>query len=146
MEAKVKDPLRSLKRLTVLNLVLLSVRAWTGDVVNLFAAFPSGAVTGFSGFFAALQGAGPGPLAIWHGVQGMVVIVLAILIAGLCSRSKARSVRIVGLLGLFFTLVAALGGYTFVFSSFLNNGNSAQVGGSFLGAYAMYFLVLYYTK
>lgn len=33
------DPLRPLKLMTVFNLVLLSVQAWTGDVLVIFAAY-----------------------------------------------------------------------------------------------------------
>ncbi|MDV3277514.1 MAG: hypothetical protein LYZ69_03485 [Nitrososphaerales archaeon] len=146
MTVATKDPLRALKLATILNIILLAVQAWTGDVVSLFGAFPSGAVNGIGGFFQSLQASGPGPLATFHGVEGLIVIILSVAIAALSFRSKARSVRIVSLLGLFFVLAAALGGFEFVFSSFLNNGNSAQMGGAFLGAYAMYFLVLYYSK
>lgn len=144
--AKPRDPLRSLKVLTAVNLIVLTVQAWTGDVVNLFAVFPTGAVSGMNGFFQSLVASGPGPLAIWHGVEGFLVLFLSIAIAALSFRSKARSVRAVSVLGLLAVISAALGGYLFVFSGYLNNGNSAQMGGSFLGAYAMYFLVLYYTK
>jgi len=141
------DPLRPLKLMTVLNLVLLSVQAWTGDVVNLFAAFPSGAVSGFGQFFSSLLSAGPGPLALWHGVEGLLVFLLSIGIAvSAFRRSKSRSLRIVSLLALLSVTSATIGGYLFVFSGFLNNGYSAQMGGSFIGAYAMNFLVLYYSK
>ncbi len=133
--------------MTVLNLILLSVQAWSGDVVNLFATFPAGAVNGFSGFFQGLESAGPGPLAIYHGLEGVVIFLLGIGIAiAAFRRPTSRGVRITSLLGLFFIAVAALGGYLFVFSGFLDNGNSAQMGGSFIGAYAMNFLVLYYSK
>lgn len=133
--------------MTILNLVLLSVQAWTGDVVNLFATFPAGAVNGFGGFFQGLESAGPGPLAIYHGIEGMVILLLGIGIAiAAFRRSRSRGIRATSLLGLFFIAAAALGGYLFVFSGFLANGNSAQMGGAFIGAYAMNFLVLYYSK
>ncbi len=47
---------------------------------------------------------------------------------------------------LFFVLSTGLGGFEFMLSSFLNNANSAMMGGSFIGAYAFYFIELYYTK
>jgi heme A synthase len=141
------DPLRGLKRMTVLNLVLLSFQAWTGDVVNLFAAFPSGQVSGVGGAVQGLESAGPGPLALFHGIEGVLIVFLAIGIAAVAlRRSKSRGVRVAGLLALLFIVVAALGGYLFLFSGFADNGNSAQMGGSFIGAYAMNFLVLYYSK
>jgi hypothetical protein len=141
------DLLRPLKLMAVLNLILLSVQAWTGDAVNLFATLPSGAVNGLAGLLPALASAGPGPLALWHGIEGLLVTLLSIGISvSAFRRTQLRSVRIVSLLGLISVIVAALGGYLFVTSGFLNNGNSAQMGGAFLGAYAMNFLVLYYSK
>jgi hypothetical protein len=41
---------------------------------------------------------------------------------------------------------AIIGGTLFVLSGFNNNGVSAQMGGSFIGAYAFFFIELYYTK
>jgi hypothetical protein len=133
--------------MTVLNIILLSVQAWTGDVVNLFAAFPAGAVSGFGGFFQGLESAGPGPIAAYHGLEGIAVLLLGVGIAITAFRRKSsRGVKVTSLLSLFFIAAAALGGYLFVFSGFTDNGNSAQMGGAFLGAYAMNFLVLYYSK
>jgi hypothetical protein len=41
---------------------------------------------------------------------------------------------------------AAVGGYEFVFSGFVNSANSAQMGGSFIAAYSMNFFLLYYSE
>jgi len=133
--------------MAVVNIVLLSVQAWTGDVANLFASFPSGPVNGMSQFFGALSSSGPGPITLWHAVEGILIVLISVGIAfAAFARTGSRNVRIVAILGLFFVLAAALGGYDFVLSGFLNNGNSAQMGGAFIGAYAMSFMVLYYTK
>ena len=141
------DTLRPLKLMTVLNIIPLSIQGWTGDAVNLFATFPSGAVNGIPGLFPALASAGPGPLALWHGIEGLLVTLLSMGIAlSALRRTRSRSVRVVSPLGLVFVVVAALGGYLFALSGFLNNGNSAQMGGAFIGAYVMNFLVLYYSK
>jgi hypothetical protein len=43
-------------------------------------------------------------------------------------------------------VVAGVGGLFFVLSGFTNNGKSAQMGGSFIGAYAFYFMELHYAK
>jgi len=145
--APTSDLLRGLKRMAVLNLILLSVQGWTGDVVNLFAVFPAGAVNGFGGFFQGLGSAGPGPLATYHAIEGVVILLLGIGITVMAFQKKApRGVKVTSLLGLISIFAAALGGYLFVFSGFANNGNSAQMGGAFIGAYAMNFLVLYYSK
>jgi hypothetical protein len=141
------EPLRPLRRMTVLNLVLLSIQGWTGDTANLFASFPLGKVNGMGGAITALSSAGPGPVAIFHGVEGVVVIILSIGVAVTAFvRSKSGGVRITSLLALLFIISAAVGGYLFVFSGFTNNAYSAQMGGSFIGGYAMDFLVLYYCK
>ena len=60
--------------------------------------------------------------------------------------SKRRSVRICTILGTIAVFSAAVGGFLFVLSGFANGGNSAQMGGSFIGAYAFYFMALYYAK
>jgi hypothetical protein len=61
-------------------------------------------------------------------------------------RYHRRSVKIAALLGLFSVAVAGLGGYLFVLSGFTDGGNTMQMGGGFLGAYAFYFITLWYTK
>jgi uncharacterized membrane protein len=93
----------------VANLIMLSVQAWTGDAVNLIGSFPPGPVNGFGGFLGALASSGSGPLAAWHRLEGIAVTILALAIAVLRFRSKARSVQVVGILGLLFTLFAAFG-------------------------------------
>ena len=61
-------------------------------------------------------------------------------------KAKPKSIRICAILGLVYVVVAGVGGLLFVLSGFTNNGNSAQMGGSFIGAYAFYFMELYYAK
>lgn len=41
---------------------------------------------------------------------------------------------------------AIMGGDLFVLSGFSAGGSSARIGGSFIGAYAFYFIKLYYAK
>jgi hypothetical protein len=53
---------------------------------------------------------------------------------------------IIAFFGLISVTAAVAGGLLFVFSGFQNDGSSAQMGGSFIGAYASYFLALYFTK
>ncbi|HYR04310.1 MAG TPA: hypothetical protein VEO75_02895 [Nitrososphaerales archaeon] len=60
-------------------------------------------------------------------------------------RYRRRRVKIGGA-GLIVTIVAGLGGSLFVLSWFSAGGNSMQMGGARLGAYALYFITLYYTK
>jgi hypothetical protein len=137
-----------LKLMTVFNLVLLSVQAWTGDVLVIFAAFPQGVVNTFGDAYRALQSVGwPAPLAIVHAIGGILILLLTLgILVVAFRRTKSRGVRVASLLGLISVLSAVVGGYLFVFSGFVANGNSAQMGGSFIAAYAMNFLVLYFSK
>jgi uncharacterized membrane protein len=83
----------------------------------------------------------------WHSYEGIVLLLLGIAVLVLSFKwSNKRSVRITSILGLFFLLAAALGGFLFVLSGLSNGGNSAQMGGRFIGAYAFYFMELYFTK
>ena len=129
----------------ILLLVLLSVQGWTGDYVNLFAVFPSGPVkTTVGGLVAALESAGIAE--VFHASLAFAILAVSILDVLLSLMHKAKSLRVASILGLAAVVSALVGGLLFVFSGFTNNGNSAQMGGSFIGAYAFYFLELYYTK
>ena len=54
--------------------------------------------------------------------------------------------RALALFTLLAVLSAAAGGILFVLSGFQNDGFSAQMGGSFLSAYAAAFLTLYFAR
>jgi heme A synthase len=129
----------------IIALVILTVQGWTGDYANLFAAFPTSVTVSMPGLFQALSGAGA--LVLYHGLEGLVLLILSIIIVVLSfTTSKSRNVRIFAILGTLSIISAAAGGILFVLSSFQNNANSAQMGGSFICAYAFYFLVLYFTR
>jgi hypothetical protein len=76
-----------------------------------------------------------------------VLLVLSIVVVGLSFRSsKSRSIRITSVVAATAVISAAAGGVLFVLSDFQNSPNSAQMGGSFIVAYAFYFIELYLTK
>jgi heme A synthase len=137
---------RPLRISVAITLVLLTIQGWTGDVVNLFVTTsPSPTVSqSFGGFFQSVVNGGP--LLIWHGAEGILILFAAIGVLVISLRHRRRSVKIAAALGLFSVIAAALGGYLFVLSGFMNGGNSAQMGGSFIGSYAFFFLTLWYTK
>ena len=137
---------RVLLGLIIAILTALTAQGWTGDFVNLFAVFPSGSVGHtLAGFTQALVNAGR--MEVTHAILGTVLAALAIAMLFIAFRFDAsRSVHVFAVLGFLAVLSAAYGGISFVFSGFHNNGNSAQMGGSFIGAYASYFLVLYFNK
>ena len=137
--------MKTLKISIILVLILLTVQGWTGDYVNLFAVFPSGPVTAsFSGFSQALQAAGFGE--VFHASLGFLLLATSVVILILSLRQKRKSLGITSILAFSAVVSAVAGGLLFVFSGFQADPNSAQMGGSFIGAYALFFLELYYTK
>ena len=84
---------------------------------------------------------------MWHVAEGALLTALSVVVFALSfAWSNSRTVHVASLLGLFFILSAAAGGIQFVLSGLSNGGNSAQMGGSFIGAYAFYFIALYYSR
>jgi hypothetical protein len=131
----------------VLMLVILTIQGWFGDTTNIFVT--TGTITrppfSIGGFFQTAMG--HGFILIWHASQGILLFFLSLTVLGLSFLwSKARSVRILAILGTIMVFSAGLGGLLFALSGFSNGGNSAQMGGSFIGAYAFYFMALYYAK
>ncbi len=141
---------RALRILVVITLVLLTVQGWLGDEVNLFGAPPDGTpppAASLSGFLRAVASLHPALFLLWHTVEGVVLVVLAVAVSvGAFLWSDSTGVRAWSVLGLLTMVSAAVGGYLFVMSGFTDGGASAQMGGSFIGAYAAYFLTLYYTR
>ena len=141
---------RRFRVLLVVTLVILSVQGWFGDFVNIFVA-PSTGVTppafSIAGFLGALESLPNSFFPLWHAFEGIFLVGLAVAVFALSFVwSKARAVRIASGLGLLAVISVAIGGFLFVMSGFSNGGNSAQMGGSFIGAYALYFVTLYYAK
>ena len=124
----------------------MTLQGWLGDTVNLFVAYPKGSViSSFTGLTQAILAVGP--FLIAHVVNAVIVLILGILVVMLTFKwTKSRGARVASVLGLLAIISAFVGGVMFVLSGFQNNESSAQMGGSFIGAYALYFTVLYYTK
>jgi hypothetical protein len=97
-----------------------------------------------SGLVEALQKAGQIP--VYHAFEGFLLVALSLVVLILSLRTKAKSLQVSSILGLAAVASAAVGGTLVVLSGFQDNGNSAQMGGSFIGAYAIYFIELYFTK
>jgi hypothetical protein len=127
-------------------LIGLTIQGWLGDFVNLFAVFPNGTVGHALGsFFRAVKDAGN--MEVAHAILGALLLIFAIAILVIAFRGIVSiGARICAIIGLIAILSAAYGGIAFVFSGFKSNGNSMQMGGSFIGAYASYFLVLFFNK
>ena len=137
---------RRLRLLIILTLALLTVQGWFGDTVNLFAV-PTSPVTveaSASGLLTAI--ANDGATLIIHAFIGIVLLALSATVLAFSLKSKPRNVQVPSILGLVMVVSAIIGGTLFVLSGYTNNGVSAQMGGSFIGAYAFYFIELYYAK
>jgi len=136
---------RRLRYFIVAILIVLTIQGWTGDFTNLFATFPSGSFGSFPlNVFSALGASGALPL--YHGLEGLFLGGFSLIVLGLSIRSKKRSIILCAILALSAIFSAMIGGVLFVLSNFQNNAFSAQMGGSFIGAYAFYFMELYFTK
>lgn len=130
----------------VATLVLLSLQAWTGDFVNVFVTTTpkSGVIPSLTGFFQTVGM--QGPFLVWHTIEGMLIVLSGVGVLVVSLRYDRRNVKLVSLLGLFSVLSAGIGGYLFVLSGFGSGGSSMQMGGSFIAAYAFYFIGLYFSK
>jgi len=141
---------RALRGLVIATLVVLAVQGWFGDTVTIFLTPASGiarpSITP-GGLLHELQLL-PSPFfPIWHAFQGVALVLMAVAVLVLSfAWSRSTGVRVWSVVGLLGVLSAALGGYQFVTSGYADGGSSAQMGGSFIGAFASYFLVFYCTR
>lgn len=139
---------RRFRIILVFTLVVLSVQAWFGDYVAIFLA-PATGITpppfGISGLFSAVGSLGVG--ALYHASEGIFLVLLSAVVLALSFKwTTSKGARVAATLGFLFVISAAVGGFEFAMSGFSDGGNSAQMGGSFIAAYAMFFIALYYSK
>lgn len=152
MIAKAKRPprIRGLRAFIVATLVLLTAQGWFGDTANIFIMPPNGVTPpspSLRGLLSAISSLQPPFILVWHTDEGIVLVVLAVIVFVLSLLSpSSRGVRVWSALGLLSMLSAAYGGLRFVLSGFADGAKSAEMGASFILAYACFFLALYYTK
>ncbi len=135
---------RKLRIVVAATLVLMTFQGWLGDSINLFGKFPATVTASAGGFVSAILSVGP--FLIVHVASALLLAVLGVITAAIAFRTGPRGAKIASIIGLLFIASAIIGGTLFVMSGFADNGYSAQMGASFIFAYASYFLVLYYTK
>jgi hypothetical protein len=152
------DKPRRLRIIVALSLIILTIQGWFGDTVNIFVVQHVGTNTAnvsAGDFMAALvnliptfQGMlGLGFLVFWHALEGLILVIFTFIVLVFSFKwSNKKSVRICSILGILFTWSAAYAGLAFLLSGFSSGADSAQMGGSFIGAYAFYFLELYFAK
>lgn len=158
-------PLRFLRALIILTLLILTAQGWFGGVIDtVFTTSTGSAPSTFSltsflhalqtlqalslnGYLRILQSLQAPFFFLWHTFAGLVLLILGIFI---CLFSfiwtKIRGARIWSVIGLLAILAAIWGGFHAIQSGFVNGPTLAHTGGSFIIAYASYFFTLYYTK
>ncbi|MGA1976018.1 MAG: hypothetical protein ABSG92_10330 [Conexivisphaerales archaeon] len=127
-------------------LILLTIQGLTGNYVSIFGfTYPSGGVEqSISGFFKAVMNGGP--YLILHAMVGIFILLLAVGVLVVSLLHSRIGVKIAAVLGLLFVISAGVGGYLFALSGFFAQGNTMEMGVSFIGAYAFYFITLWYTR
>lgn len=143
-----EDRTRRIRIAVVLELVILSIQGWTGDTVNLFAKYPAFVSIGnLQQYISAITGVGGiAPVLIWHEAEALLLVAVAIAVFAIALKTRERQLVILSLLGLASIISAIVGGLMFVLSGFADNAGSAQMGGSFISAYAFFFILLYFAK
>lgn len=142
------DSTRKIRITVVIELVILTIQGWTGDTVNLFAAYPASVHIGnFMQYLSAIMDVGGiGPVLIWHEAEAIVLLAIAIAVVALAFKAREKSLIYLSFLGLAAIISAIVGGLLFVLSGFGDSAGSAQMGGSFISAYALFFILLYFAK
>ena len=143
--APARQDWRKLRIAIVVTLIVITAQGWTGDTANLFVTTaPAAATSSLSGALQTISAAGL--ILEWHASEGLLILGLSLVVLAMSLRSKPRSIRAAAILATFMVISAGIGGLMFVLSGFQSAPASAQMGGSFIGAYAFYFIELYYTK
>jgi hypothetical protein len=127
---------------TLAILVVISVQAVSGNWITFFLILPGGPANLSQSFIEALA-----KLAIYHKIVGFVIggISILILIFAFIRRSSIY-VRIFAVLGFIITVIAGIGGFLFVKSGLQDRWALGQMADSFVGAYAAYFLQLFFMN
>jgi len=146
-ESKTFRSIHKLRILIVIILIILTVQYWLGDTTNLFVTTGTAPAIAFSFGAIISQIESYGPILIWHALEGFILLILSIVTIALSfGWAKKRSIRILSIVACLFVISAFYGGVSFVLSGFSDAASSAQMGGSFIGAYAFYWMELYFTR
>jgi len=127
---------------TLAILAILSVQTLSGNWITYFLILPGGPATLSQSFIEGLV-----KLAIYHKIMGFIIggISIFVLIFAFIRRSSIY-VRIFAVLGFIITASAGIGGFLFVKSGFQDRFALGQMADSFVGAYAAYFLQLFFMN
>jgi hypothetical protein len=127
---------------TLAILVVLSVQAISGNWITYFLILPGGPANLSQSFIEVMI-----KLAAYHKIMGFITggISILVLIFAFIHRSSVY-VRIFAVLGFVITASAGIGGFLFVKSGFQDRWSLGQMADSFVGAYAAYFLQLFFMN
>jgi hypothetical protein len=127
---------------TLAILVFLTIQAFSGNWITYFLILPGAPANLTQSFTNAMA-----KLATYHVVAGFVTggISILVLIFAFIRRSSIY-VRIFAVLGFIITISAGIGGFLFVKSGFQDRWALGQMTDSFVGAYAAYFLQLFFMN
>jgi hypothetical protein len=128
--------LRGLLISAIVYLVLCAAQGWSGNWSVFYFVWPgSDTSAGFTRFVVDLTN--------YHLKMGFAIGAVSILIIIFAFLGKTNIyVRIFAILGLVVTVTAAVGGYLYVHSAFVDRLALGQMADAFIGALAAYFLML----
>lgn len=127
---------------TLAILVVLSLQALSGNWITFFLILPGAPANLSQTFINELS-----QLAVYHVVAGFIIgaVSILVLIFAFIHRSSTY-VRTFAVLGFIIAASAGMGGFLFVKSGFQDRWPLGQMTDSFVGAYAAYFLQLFFMN
>jgi hypothetical protein len=133
--------LRGLWISTLAILLLTALQGLSGHWIIFFLLWPGGPATGHT-FIQAM-----GDLSTYHRIAGFVIGALSILVLFFAFYSRSTIyVRVLAILGLAMTALAASGGILYFNSRFLDRWSLGQMADAFVGVFAAYFIQLFFMN
>ena len=128
-------------------LILITLQIFFGETVGAVASYPSTAVAINSiGDLISAMSSAAGPIIFVHVFNGLLILLAAIGTLMIAMRYHKRSETTMAVLGFISVIIALMGGFIFADSDFANGGGIILMVNGALGAYAFFFLALYFTK
>jgi hypothetical protein len=125
---------------TILVLVLIAAQGWTGQWTVFYVVWP-GSNAGNTMVMTTAH------MATYHMKMGFAIGAISILIFIFAFLSKSSLyARILAIIALALIALAATGGYLYVRSGLQDRLSLGQMADSFLGAFAAYFLLLFFLN
>jgi hypothetical protein len=126
---------------TLAIVILSSIQVLSGNWVTYFFLFPGGPNYG-ERFMRAMM-----DLGTYHKIMGFVIGALSIAIPPLAFLARANNyAKVLSLLGLVVTILAAIGGVAYVNSGFGDRLGLGQMADAAVGVFVAYFLQLFFMN